>query len=156
MKRIIISALILLTLSFCAEEPETIPQEFSGLKLTKHLTGAEAINFVNRLHFNSVTSEKNEIGFYSGEKGNAIIYVTYYNDENTASDNYEKMTVKISPENSVFEKGSFMTVSGRRVYRTFGMGQTHYVFTISNKLFWISAETVWARKFLDEYIDLID
>lgn len=156
MRRIIFSAALLFALSFCTKEPVTIPEEFSGLKLVEHLTGAEAINFVNRLHFNSVTSEKNEIGFYSGEKGNAIIYITYYSDENSASDNYEKMTRKISPENSIFERGSFFEVSGRKVYRTFGMGQTHYVFTISNRLFWISAENAWARKFLDEYIDLID
>lgn len=148
--------LISVLLTFCAKDPELFPDYFFELNLTRKLTGTEAKNFVNRLHFNSVTNEKNEIGFYSGVKGNAIIYITYYDNEITAIDNYKKMTEKISPENSVFTNSTFMSISGRNIYRTLGMGQTHYVFTDKNKLFWISAETPWAQDFLTEYFKILD
>lgn len=148
--------IIFVLLTFCAKDPELFPEYYFELNLIKKLTGSEAKNFVNRLHFNSVTNEKNEIGFYSGTKGNAIIYITYYDNEITATDNYKKMTEKISPDNSVFTNSSYINISGRNIYRTFGMGQTHYVFTFSNKLFWISAEMQWAQDFLTEYLTILD
>lgn len=156
MKNYRISALILIYLfTFCSKEQELFPKYFFDLNLTKKLTGIEAKDFVNRLHFNSVTNEKNEIGFYNGVKGNAVIYITYYNDGNTANSNYEKMIKKISPENSVFTESTFIDISGKKIYRTFGMGQTHYVLTFNNKLFWISAESAWAQDFLGQYIKIL-
>ncbi|MBS3944838.1 MAG: hypothetical protein KGZ42_05025 [Melioribacter sp.] len=148
--------LIFVLLTFCAKDPELLPNYFFELNLTRKLTGSEAKNFVNRLHFNSVTNEKNEIGFYGGVKGNAIIYVTFYENESVSIENYKKMTEKISPENSVFTYGAYSIVSGRNIYQTYGMGQTHYVFTSSNKLFWISAEPQWAQDYLTEYLKILD
>jgi len=155
MKKIIIVSIILLATS-CSKKPDIFPENFFNLKLTQKMTGDEAASFVNRLHFDSVTSEKNEIGFYRGSKGNAVIYVTYYENEKSALDSFVKMTQKISPENSVFIKGSLIKISGKRIYRTFGMGQTHYVFTSGNKLFWISAETIWAINFLNDYLNFLE
>jgi len=157
MKNSGISAVIIIFLfTFCSNEVELFPKYFSDLNLTKKLTGTEAKNFVNRLHFNSVTNEKNEIGFYNGLKGNAIIYVTFYNNAEAAFTNYNKMTKKISPGNSVFTESEFINIAGKPIYKTFGMGQTHYVFTFSNKLFWISAEPQWAQDFLTRYLEILN
>lgn len=152
----IFSVIVILLFISCSQEQELFPKYFFDLNLTKKLSGVEAKDLINRLHLNSVTNEKNEIGFYNGIKGNAVIYITYYNDVNTANYNYEKMVKKISPENSVFTESTFINISNRRIYRTFGMGQTHYVFTFTNKLFWISAESGWAQDFLSEYIKILD
>ncbi len=148
--------LIFILLTFCSKDQEIFPEYFFELNLTRKLTGSEAKNFVNRLHFNPVTIERNEIGFYGGVKGNAIIYVTFYDNESASNNNYKKMTEKISPENSVFTNGTYISVSGRNIYRTYGMGQTHYVFTSSNMLFWVSVETNWAQDFLTEYLKILD
>lgn len=148
--------IINLLFTYCSKEPELFPKYFFDLNLTKKITGAEAKEFVNRLHLNTVTDEKNEIGFYNGLKGNAIIYVTFYNDENVAKHNYEKMIKKISPENSVFRDSTFINISGKIIYRTFGMGQFHYVFTYDKKLFWISADINWSHDFINEYLKLLD
>lgn len=155
-KKILPVFLIISLFTFCTKEPALLPKYFFELNLTKKLTGDEAKNFVNRLHFNSVTNEKNEIGYYSGIKGNAIIYITYYNDDASAFDNYKKMTEKISPENSVFTNSTYITISEKNIYQTFGLGQVHYVFAIDNKLFWISADINWAKGFLNEYIKILD
>lgn len=142
--------------STCSKETNLFPENFFDLELTEKISGHDALEVVNRLHFDPVTSEKNEIAYYRGVKGNAVLYITHYSDSDAATQNYNKMTQKISPENSVFIQSSFVEVSRKIVYRTFGLGQTHYVFTSGNRLFWLSAETIWAEKFLTEYLKLIE
>lgn len=143
-------------LYFCSAKIEYLPQTFYGLTLSKKLTGESAKDFVNQLHFQNVTETDNEIGFYNGEKGKAIIYITYYASEEDAKKDEIRMTEKISPQNSVFINGEKLIVNGKSIYRTFGMGQSHYVFSHSNALFWISAETEWGIEFLEEYLNYIN
>ena len=107
---------------------------------------------VNNLHFQSVTGLENEIGFYEGKAGNAIIYITHYNTKETAKSDYEKMVKKISPENSVFIKPEYLKLGGMEIYRCFGMGQSHYVFPYNKELFWISVDTHFGKKFVEEYL----
>lgn len=154
--RKILPLFLILIASACSKEVNFFPENFFDLKLTEKISGEKAEEVVNRLHFDPVTSEKNEIAFYRGVKGNAIIYATYYSDSDAAIENYNKMTQKISPENSVFIQSSFIEMNDKTIFRTFGLGQTHYVFTNENKLFWLSVETIWAEKFLIEYLKLIE
>lgn len=136
----------------CSSDPELFPNEISGIQLKRKISGDEAKQFVNKLHISSVTSEKNEIAFYESNKGNATIYVTFYSNELDANQNFTKMTKKISPQNSVFIRGSFIDLNGKRIYRTYGMGQTHYVFVHEKLLFWISVETTLAKKLIETYL----
>lgn len=94
--------LILILISACSSKPELLPENFYGLKLDKKLAGNEAKQFVDRLHFNSVAPDKNEIGFYSSKAGSAIIYITFYENDKLSFSEYERMINKISPDNSVF------------------------------------------------------
>lgn len=136
----------------CSSDPELFPNEISGIQLKRKISGDEAKQFVNKLHISSVTSEKNEIAFYESTKGNATIYVTFYSNELDANQNFTKMTKKISPQNSVFIRGSFLDMKSKRIYRTYGMGQTHYVFVHEKLLFWISVETTLAKKLIETYL----
>ena len=135
-----------------ADAGDSLPAEIFGLKLEKKLTGQQAVDFINKLHMKTVAAEENEIGFYRGEKGEAVIYVTKYNNEADAEKYYRKMTKRISPERSPFMKGDYRNILEREVYTTFGMGQTHYVFADGAELFWISAGTMWAEDFLNAYL----
>lgn len=139
----------------CSANKDYLPEEFFGLKLkTKH-TGKEAKDFVDRLHFQNVATEKNEIGFYSGAVGNAVVYITYYKNEKDAEEDFIKMAKKISPENSVFVNGKFETVDGKQIYSCVGMGQVHYVFSHKNLLFWVSADPNFSRQFFEEYLSYV-
>lgn len=155
-KRIIYLAFLIFSavLFGCSSDPELFPNEIVGIQLKRKISGEEAKQFVNKLHINSVTSEKNEIAFYESNKGNATIYITFYSNELDASQNFTKMTKKISPQNSVFVRGSFIELNGKRFYRTYGMGQTHYVFVYKKQLFWISIETTLAKKFINAYLQI--
>ena len=146
---------LLSVLAGCARQRDLLPNEFLGLSLQKKLEGAEAVEFVDRMHLQKVASVKNEIGFYAGEKGKATIYVTHYGDPETAAAEEKKMTAKISPENSVFIMVEHKEIDGKPIYRCFGMGQTHYVFSDREQLFWISVETLMADSFIRAYLDYL-
>ncbi len=146
---------ILLAMAGCSSPKEYLPAHFLQMKLVKKLTGAEAKAYVDRLHHREVTPQKNEIGFYEGEGGPAIIYITYYRDSKSAAAEGEKMAKKISPLNSVFIGGQFITVDSRQIYRCFGMGQTHYVFSYKKALFWLSVNTMRSRAILDVYLHFL-
>jgi hypothetical protein len=151
--------IILLVLSFfvfsCSVDKNLLPEEFFGLKLKKKLSGIEAKNFVDELHFNEVAPAKNEIGFYESPTGNAIIYITHYDNPSISDYEYEKMINKISPENSVFSDPEFININGKEIYKCYWLGQLHYVFTNNNELFWISIDKHLGVKFLEEYINYI-
>lgn len=148
------SALLLILLLFisCSVSSDYLPDKFFGLRLVKKFTGSEAKEYVNRLHFQNVTDTENEIGFYEEKAGSAIIYITHYNTSETAKKDYEKMVNKISPENSVFINSEYIKINGLEVYRCFGMGQSHYVFPYNKALFWISVDSHFGRKFVEEYL----
>ena len=123
--------------------------------LFQRITGVQAKNQVNRLHQSEVTETDNEIGFYRAENDKLTIYVTTYKNEYQADTNFKKMIQKISPKNSVFIGGDYLKIREKEIFRCFGMGQTHFVFTHQKKLFWISVDTILAEKILHTYLDLI-
>jgi hypothetical protein len=149
---------LLITIFFisCTTRVEYLPKDFFGLRLTKKLTGKEANDFVNKLHLQQVTETENEIGFYEGDKGRALIYVTHYQNPEDTENDYNKMTEKISPRNSVFVGSEYIDINGKKIYRTFGMGQSHYVFYHNKELYWVSVDTHFGLKFVEEYINYIE
>lgn len=147
---------IFIFLIACNPANNPVPEKLFDFKIDKKLTGKEAVTFINELHSKNVTDTENIIGFYSGPKGKLIIYITKYESEKSAEIDFERMTKKISPENSVFMKGKFSEIRGISVYTTFGMGMTHFVFRRNNELYWISAGTMWASEFLNQYLDYLE
>lgn len=141
----------------CSQKTDYLPQAVSGSVLKQKISGNEAKAHVNKIHFNPVVADKeNDIGFYEGTDNNSTIYVTYYSKEEDAKSDFEKMVKKISPENSVFIAPVLLNFEGYRVYRCFGMGQTHFVFVHKDVLIWISTGTISGKDFLKEYINLIN
>ena len=158
-KKVILLAWVFLISAYfisCSSPHEYLPPEISGLSLTQKIKGKEAGEYVNRLHFNKVASDKNQIGFYEGTTGKAVIYVTEYMSGEAAVNDYYKMTKKISPGNSIFIGGEFIKLEKRNMYRCYGMGQSHYVFTEDNALFWVSAELQVGEDFVKDYVSYLD
>jgi hypothetical protein len=140
----------------CNSEMKVLPEELYGCQLKSTMSGEEAKAYVDHLHLQKVAYGVNEIGFYKGENGPITIYVTAYKNNAQASENYRKMTQKISPENSVFIAGEYLNIGEKDVYRCFGLGQTHLVFTQGKYLIWLSADTIRALKILDAYLAYLD
>ncbi|MEJ2544280.1 MAG: hypothetical protein P8Y99_09450 [Calditrichaceae bacterium] len=153
MRPCLIIALCIL-LQYCGKR-ETLPEDLLGYTLVKNISGTAAQKTVNQIHLNPVTDTNNEIGYYEKGDDKAIIYVTSYKTDDDAKTDLIKMIEKISPQNSVFVNGGQIEINEIKIYRYFGMGQTHFVFRIKNKLFWISVDTMIAREFLDTYLKKI-
>lgn len=147
--------IFIMVLASCGGSPEYLPKKFFGLEQSRLLKVEEAEKYVDKLHIEKVAGETNKIGFYEGEKGKAVIYVTFYDDVVKPKQDETKMTEKISPENSAFVGGEYIEIRNEKIYRCYGMGQTHFVFSHQHTLLWISAETHWAQEFLQEYLDYI-
>ncbi len=147
--------LTVLFLTSCSLNSEYLPEDIFGMRLTKKLTGEEAKKFVNKLHGKTVADTENEIGHYRGDRGKALIYVAHYQKPEDARRYYGEMTEKISLGKSVFISPEFIDIGGKKVYRTFGMGQSHYIFLYNKNLFWISVDTFIGKKFVEEYISYI-
>ncbi len=139
----------------CSTNKVYLPEDFYDLHLTKKLIGKDAKEFVNNLHFQNVTELGNEIGFYGGKAGSAIIFITHYNTIETTKINYKKMVTKISPDNSVFVNSEYLNLGGMEIYRCFGLGQSHYVFPYNKELFWISVDTNFGKNFVEEYLSYL-
>jgi len=150
-----VSVIVFLLFVACSSKAEFLPGRILEYSLNEKLSGEKAKSFVNKLHYQEVASLKNEIGFYSKGNQKAIIYVTYYNDAQTAVSEENKMTQKISPQNSVFMGGEYLNIHDFEVYRCFGLGQTHFVFSHDSELFWISVDTMDANDFLKQYFSLL-
>lgn len=147
-----IIAVFFILFSACSVQKVFLPVEVSGFSLNKKLTGSEAEAFVNRLHYGTVAADENEIGFYSSEKGSAIIYISYYYSDDEADQILLQMVEKIENVPSPFEGGDSFELSDHIIYRYSGLGQSHFVFSSGNVLLWISADVMWAELFLNDYI----
>lgn len=151
-----LAALMAFAMACQAPEREPgLPDALLSYRLDSRLEGKEAKEFVNRLHFQSVTENENFIGFYRSGEDQAVIYLTRYPGREPAEDAFRKMTDKISQGNYAFINGEILQVNGQPVYRCFGMGQTHFVFVKSTQLYWISVNTMNANAFLDAYLQYL-
>ena len=150
----VLTALILLLTGFNCNRPDlrTFPKRLDDYQRTRIITGEEAGRIINRLHENPVAATRNEIAVYENDRGQAMIYVSYYKDADEAEQEWQRMIDKISIQNSVFIEGTVFLSGQTSVYRCFGLGQTHYVFTKGDRLFWLSVETIGAARILSDYL----
>ncbi len=150
--------LVLLVPNFisCSKSGEVLPERISDLQLVKTISGESAKIHINKLHHQPVTENENVIGYYENMSGEAIVYITLYRNESEAKADLDKMTNKISPENSVFINPVFFDYRSNKIYRCFGMGMTHYVFVLNKKLYWISVDTHLAKNFFQEFYKHIE
>lgn len=132
---------------------DLLPQQILDYQLIKKISGKKAKQMVNKIHLQPVTDTQNEIGFYKRDNDQAIIYVTFYPSDDQAQTDLVKMVDKISPQNSVFLNGGQFEIDKITIYHYFGMGQTHFVFRVENKLFWLSVETMITKNFLETYLE---
>jgi len=148
------AVLILLLTGLNCNRPDTrtFPKRMDDYQRTRIITGEEAGRIINRLHENPVAATRNEIGLYENDRGQAMIYVSYYKDADEAEQEWQRMIDKISIQNSVFIEGTVFLSGQTSVYRCFGLGQTHYVFTEGDRLFWLSVETIGAARILSDYL----
>jgi hypothetical protein len=156
-RNIVLFLLLLFSIinSSCSVKEDLFPEKIGQIKLNKLISGEDALRLVNQMHLQNVTSEETKIGFYSSGKGKAIIYVTDYKNYADAETGADQMIQKINTSKTPFIRGKLITVENKKIFRTFGMGMTHFIFTDENNLIWISVSTHLGKDFLKAYLGLI-
>jgi len=154
----IISWVFILFLFFngCTEKKDYLPESFGDMIRTSLIKGEEAKRIIDQLHNKEVAPVKNEIGYFTTVRGKAIIYITYYDDNETANSELIKMTDKIAPGNTPFIRGEYIRFDEKNIYRCFGMGQTHFIFAEEKNLYWITVDTHIGHQLLNDYLIFVD
>lgn len=147
--------ILFLFLNGCSEQKEYLPESFGDMIRTDLIKGEKAKKIIDELHNKEVTPVKNEIGYYTTVRGKATIYVTHYDDIETANLELIKMTDKISPGNTPFIRGEYLKYDEQNIYRCFGMGQTHFIFAEEKNLYWITVDTHIGNQVLNDYLQII-
>lgn len=153
-----ISLILLATLILtgCSKQKDPLPKEILSLALDKKLVGKDARDFLSRMHSGDVSSDTNEIGFYSGAQGGATIYVSFFEDKKIAQAEEKRMTDKISRGNSAFTNGDVFYFDGLKIYKCFGYSQSHFIFSKEANLYWLTADSDIDRRFLSDYLDYLN
>jgi hypothetical protein len=139
-------------LSSCTRPDTFLPDEIYGYKLSDKITGEQAKKIVDQLHFREVSPSFNEIGFYRNESGPLTIYVSRYSNTEEADSVLQKMSGKILQDKQVFILGEYISFQDQKLFRCFGLSQTHFIFTHGRYLIWMSVNTIKAMDILEAYL----
>jgi hypothetical protein len=139
MKKLIF--ILLLFLIACSERPKMIPSSLGKLKLEKYLSGKKAKEMINKMHMSgNVAGDKNEIGFYSSDTLNAVLYISKFKNPELTQQRLAEMLIKIAHGETPFSLHNQVNVSGKRIFVAFGMGQAHYIYADKDELIWLSVD----------------
>lgn len=138
--------------SRCTRSDTFLPDEIYGYRLSDKITGEQAKKMVDQLHFREVSPSFNEIGFYNNESGPLTVYVSRYSDGEKADSALQKMSRKILEDKQVFILGEFITFQDQKMFRCFGLSQTHFIFTRGRYLIWMSVKTIKALNIIEAYL----
>ncbi len=125
----------------CSEKPKMIPQSLGKLKLEKYLSGEKAEEMINKMHISGrVAGDKNEIGFYSADTLNAVLYVSKFKNSEIAQQKLAEMLIKIAHGETPFSIHNQVNVGDKRIFVAFGMNQAHYIYADKDELIWLSVD----------------
>jgi hypothetical protein len=133
------SVLVSLTISGCTGFNNTnndLPQKLGDLTLSKVLQGSQAAAVIHKMHGKKLGAHRNFIGYYGKEDAGNILYLSIYENDETAKAELMKMAMKMAGGTRVFAPLTFGEMGDNVRFRTEGMGFTHYFFRVDNILIW--------------------
>ncbi len=113
------------------------PRDFASYRLTRTITGPEAVEQMSKLHGKGVGVTDGYVAHYDGSSGGAVLYVGETTTEKDAAGLLEQMVVRIGPSNRYFTGLKPVTVEGTRAYSVRGGQESHYFWQVKNKVVWV-------------------
>lgn len=133
--------MLIIFFSACSEKPQMIPESLGRLKLEKYLSGKKAEEMINKMHMSGkVAGDRNEIGFYSSDTLNAVLYVSKFKNSEIAQQKLAEMLVKIAHGETPFTLHNQANIGDKKIFVVFGMNQAHYIYADKDKLTWLSVD----------------
>ena len=152
----IIPALII-GLSGCSnkvvENEGGLPGKLADMHLERVIQGDEAAQVIHKMHGKNLGASDNLIGHYGSKADKNTLYLSGYDNKEAAKTDLMNMAMKMQGGTKVFEP---LTVIGKMgdsvVFRTEGMGLTHYFYRVENRLIWWQVEPGKAESTYDELV----
>ena len=138
----IVLVLAVLTISGCTDFDNTnndLPQKLGDLTLSKVIQGSQADGVIQKMHGKKLGASWNFIGYYGNEDAGNILYLSIYENNETAKADLMKMAMKMAGGTRVFAPLTFGEMGDKVQFRTEGMGFAHYFYRIDNILIWWQA-----------------
>jgi len=139
----------------CYQNEEiSVPEMIHEKKLTKLISGDEALKEIDKLHGLTVAPAKNIIAEYGGDPKD-LLYVSWYKEEDQARDAFISMISKMMKS----EKGPFSHVRAlpdyeEKVFMSIGMGAIHYIYYSSHYILWLQTYQDIGRELPDELLSI--
>ncbi len=131
-------------LAACSWSPSGPPLDpyIEDLKLTKLVTGDEAIKAIDKLHGRPINVVRGFIAHYEGVHDKATIWVSEPTSQELAQKQLAVMLHKMKSNRRLpFRNYRVLDTQGIRVIAFDGTEQIHYIFRDNKWVYWISADT---------------
>ena len=140
-----LTAWILVAVLLCGGTPSSVlpfDPHIEGLQQVGCLSGAAAIDAINKLHGMPIDVVQGFVVHYKGARDKAAIWVSEAQTDTLATQQIDVMiTKKRRNHRSPFSRyRELQTQGGVRVVAFEGLGQVHYVFGDGKWVYWISAD----------------
>lgn len=150
-------ALLLPVYTFVEDLSGLMPEKIGELHRIQLITGDAAQAEVDKLHGKTLAAEASVVARYSrpsdvGKARPAEVWLSQVSSEKEARRQTGKM-VHMMYENpkSPFRNPKRIEYAGQAVYRFTGMGQTHFIWSKGDLVYWISANQVDKTVLLDVF-----
>ncbi|MCF7803764.1 MAG: hypothetical protein K9N46_00495 [Candidatus Marinimicrobia bacterium] len=145
--RKIISIFILGVLVGCGggiQNDTPLPNSIQDMQISEIMQGGEADEVITKLHQKVVTDQENYIGEYSGKDYDATLYLTVYDNPDSALSDLNKMVERIQDPHVGGQMGyqhtRELTKYGENVYMALQNQRAHYFYVDGNELYWLDVD----------------
>jgi len=147
----------IITLSGCSNKSSTknidLPEKLGSLNLSRVIQGNEAARVVHKMHGKSLGSAEYIIGYYGADNSKNILYLSVYENTESAKADLVSMAMKMEKGTPVFVPLTTIGEMGSNIrFRTEGMGLVHYFYRVENILLWWQVESDNAELTYDELL----
>ena len=146
---------IIISVNGCAkQEGISAPEKIREKKMTKIISGDEALKVIDKLHRLAIAPEENIIAEY-GEDPKDLLYISWYNVQDKAREAFILMISKMmKTENGPFSHIRALPDYEEKVYMSIGMGAIHYIYCSSHYIIWLQTYQEIGRELPDELLSL--
>ena len=115
------------------------------MSLFNVIQNQEATRIINKMHGKTLDDCKNYIAHYGNDPSKNILYVSVYENAETAKTNLKHMAMKMANGSSVFSPLTHTKMGDTVYFETEGMGLKHYFYRTENILIWWQVEPDYAE-----------
>jgi len=162
----IIALLMSTTLAACSgqesEAPSAsveitpLPLVIQGMLRVDVMAGPQAAAMLGRMHGEDVAPIESYVGRYSGETGNATLFLSQFSTEETADSLLSEMSESIGEGSSEFSHHTQFEAGASPIHMVLGQGQVHFFFTRDDELLWLAVDGDVARPALAQVLGVTE